>query len=237
MEEQKSYFAIIPANIRYDKNIRDKAKLLYSEITALCNEKGYCWATNEYFANLYGVSKTTISILIKQLIDNGYLYSEIKYKEGTKEILNRYLSIVKYPIEEKLNRGIKEKLKDNNIILFNNTINNTYYKEIIEYLNNKLKSNYKYTTTKTQSLIKARINEGFEIEDFKKVIDNKYEDWFGTDMEKFLRPETLFGNKFESYLNQKNIKKEPEWFKKEIKKGEINEQDKQILDEMLKEFG
>lgn len=127
----KSYYAIIPANVRYDKNIRDKAKLLYGEITALCNENGFCWATNEYFANLYGVSKTTISSLIKELVDNNYIHSEIIYKEGTKEILNRYLKIVKDPIKEILNTPIKENLKENNTY-----INNTSNKENIN--NNKL---------------------------------------------------------------------------------------------------
>ena len=122
-EQTKSYYAIIPANVRYDKDLNPNAKLLYGEITALCNEKGFCWATNEYFAELYDVSKTSISKWISLLVQKGYINSEIIYKEGTKEILNRYLSLVKYPIEEKLNRGIEEKLKDNNTYN-NNTFNN-----------------------------------------------------------------------------------------------------------------
>lgn len=76
-------------------------------------------------------------------------------------------------------------------------------KEIIDYLNIKSNSHYKYSTDKTQSLIKARYNDGFKLEDFKVVIDNKCDEWLGTDFEKFLRPETLFSNKFEGYLNQK----------------------------------
>lgn len=131
MQEQKNYYAIIPANVRYDRELKDKAKLLYGEITALCNEKGYCWATNEYFANLYGVSKTTISTLIKNLIERGYIHSKIIYREGTKEILNRYLSIVNDPIKENLNTPIKENLKDNNTYT-NNTINNTYNNRFIK---------------------------------------------------------------------------------------------------------
>lgn len=133
----KSYYAIIPANVRYDSRLTANAKLLYGEITALCNEKGYCWARNSYFSELYGVSKTSISKWISQLIEYGYIFSEIKYREGTKEIENRYLKLVKdpinessIPIEEKLKGSlrnvknpIEEKLKDNNTS--NTTSNNT----------------------------------------------------------------------------------------------------------------
>lgn len=76
-------------------------------------------------------------------------------------------------------------------------------KGIVEYLNIKSNSHYKYSTDKTQALIKARIKDGFTLDDFKIVIDKKCEEWLGTDFEKFLRPETLFSNKFEGYLNQK----------------------------------
>lgn len=86
-------------------------------------------------------------------------------------------------------------------------------KEIIDYLNLKANTNYKYTTSKTQTLIKARYNEGFIIDDFKRVIDNKVSEWKNTEMEKYLRPETLFGTKFESYLNQKE--KEKKWWEHE----------------------
>ena len=119
---KKSYYAIIPANVRYDKELTPNAKLLYGEVTALCNEKGYCWASNSYFSDLYKVSKTSISKWINQLVDNGYLKSDIEYKDGTKEILHRYLRIVNDPIKEKLNTPIEEKLKDNNTS-FNNTSN------------------------------------------------------------------------------------------------------------------
>lgn len=197
---ERSYYAIIPANVRYDEELTPNAKLLYGEITALCNEKGYCWATNNYFAELYHVSKISISKWIKQLIEKGYINSEIIYKEGTKEILNRYITIIQYPIKENFNTPIKEKFKDNNTLSNNTTIT---YKYIVEYLNEKAGTRYKYTSKATQDKIKARCNEGFTIDDFKTVIDKKCIEWLETDMQKFLRPETLFGTKFESYLNQK----------------------------------
>ncbi|NEZ68466.1 conserved phage C-terminal domain-containing protein [Pediococcus pentosaceus] len=77
------------------------------------------------------------------------------------------------------------------------------FKEIISYLNEKAGTKYRASGSKTQRLIKARFNDGFNDEDFKKVIDIKVAEWSGTDMAKYLRPETLFGTKFESYLNQK----------------------------------
>ena len=121
MEVNKSYYAILPASVRYDKRLTPNAKLLYSEITALCNEKGYCWATNKYFADLYGVSTVSVSKWISQLCEFGYLNSEIIYKNGTKEILNRYLTIIGEGIKEKFNRGIKEKFKDNTTSINNKT--------------------------------------------------------------------------------------------------------------------
>lgn len=78
------------------------------------------------------------------------------------------------------------------------------YSSIISYLNEKAHTKYRPSSSKTKTLIKARLNEGFTEDDFKKVIDNKTEEWLNSDMEKYLRPETLFGTKFESYLNQKS---------------------------------
>lgn len=80
-------------------------------------------------------------------------------------------------------------------------------KEIILYLNEVTGSRYKYNTDKTKKAIHARLAEGFSVDDFKTVINKKYEDWKGTEWEKYLRPETLFGTKFEGYLNQKMRKK------------------------------
>ncbi|MCD8921989.1 conserved phage C-terminal domain-containing protein [Staphylococcus epidermidis] len=76
------------------------------------------------------------------------------------------------------------------------------YKDVIDYLNQKTGKHYKSTTKKNQTVIRARTDEGFSLDAFKRVIDNKVAEWKGTNMEKYLRPETLFGTKFEGYLNQ-----------------------------------
>lgn len=72
-ENQPSYYAIIPANVRYDKNLCANAKLFYGEITALCNQHGYCWASNKYFSDLYGVDERTITRWLDNLKKNDYI--------------------------------------------------------------------------------------------------------------------------------------------------------------------
>ena len=67
-----NYYAIIPAEVRYAA-IMPHAKLLYGEITALCNQKGYCWASNSYFSELYGVTKNTISTWVRELKKNIFI--------------------------------------------------------------------------------------------------------------------------------------------------------------------
>ena len=75
------------------------------------------------------------------------------------------------------------------------------YALIVSYLNEKAGTAYRATTAKTKTAIKARMAEGFTIADFRTVIDKKCKEWIGTEYEKYLRPETLFGTKFEGYLN------------------------------------
>lgn len=89
----RGYYAVIPATVRYDASIPANAKLLYGEITALCNERGYCWATNAYFAELYSVSKKTVSLWISALQEQGYIQTKLVYKENSKEVEGRHITI------------------------------------------------------------------------------------------------------------------------------------------------
>lgn len=90
---------------------------------------------------------------------------------------------------------------NNNSNSNNNSNKKEIYKYIIDRLNEKAGTNYRATGKATQSHINARLAEGFTVEDFFTVINKKCAEWKGTDFEKYLRPETLFGTKFESYLN------------------------------------
>ena len=84
-----NYYAIIPATVRYCRELSAQEKLLYGEITALSNLKGYCWATNNYFARVYSLSKSAISHQISNLAKHGFITVELIYAEGSKQIQER----------------------------------------------------------------------------------------------------------------------------------------------------
>jgi uncharacterized phage protein (TIGR02220 family) len=91
------------------------------------------------------------------------------------------------------------------------------FNEIVCFLNEKAGTKYRSSSAKTKKLIRARFSDGFKLEDFKTVITKKTDEWLNTDMAKYLRPETLFGTKFEGYLNQESVEKVgtptgKEWF-------------------------
>lgn len=132
MEHEKpSYYGILPANVRYDKNLKPMEKIMYSEITALSNKHGYCNASNNYFAKLYEVHKNTISTWISNLKKQGYVNVEVIKNSETKEVEERriYLSSIPInkntytPIREKVDTPIREIIEDNNTSN-NNTSNN-----------------------------------------------------------------------------------------------------------------
>lgn len=119
MNEKPGYYAILPPDVRYDKQLPQGAKLLYSEITALSNKNGYCWASNDYFAKLYSVSIGTIKSWLKCLEDNSYIHRVIKYKSGSKEVEQRFISLAPRsenlpPSVRKLTHPRSENCPDNN---------------------------------------------------------------------------------------------------------------------------
>ena len=113
---KKNYYAVIPASVRYDENLKPNAKLMYGEITALSNEKGFCWATNTYFAELYKVNPSTVSRWIKQLEKNKHIKIKTIKDEYNSE---RRLLFCRGGVTKK-SRGYDEKVK----VIYNNNINN-----------------------------------------------------------------------------------------------------------------
>lgn len=127
MENQKSYYAVIPATVRYDKNLKANAKLLYGEITALCNEKGYCWATNKYFADLYEVEERAIQKWLTDLIDAGYITRKMSENNRVRYLcVNDCVRVNKKTPQGEQKDTLKGEQKDTlNTTIFNNTYNNT----------------------------------------------------------------------------------------------------------------
>lgn len=117
-KDKKNYYAIIPANVRYDKRLSPLTRLIYGEITALTNEKGYCFATNAYFANLYSMSNVSISRCISELKEHNYIRVVYDIKEKNVDKRKIYINNAE-------NKKLENKeLKNKEININNKEINN-----------------------------------------------------------------------------------------------------------------
>lgn len=129
----KSYYAIITADVRYNKNLPDGAKLLFGEITALCNERGYCWANNSYFAELYSKSNNTISRWIGILNKENLIELESNKEDGNARKI--YLTSTQKQCDPITKNGDTYHQKSKDPITkngeHNNTVNNTNNKLIV----------------------------------------------------------------------------------------------------------
>lgn len=136
--ERPGYYAVIPADVRYDQNIPANAKLIYGEISALIGPEGFCYASNAYFAAPYGFTEEAVSRMIAKLIKAGYIIRELD-KDASGQIIRRRLYLkVSAPdgrgIDQKINtpqpknqEGIDQKIKENNL---SNTILSTHAREV-----------------------------------------------------------------------------------------------------------
>jgi hypothetical protein len=179
--EKKSYYAVIPATVRYDERLKLLSRMLYGEITALSNEKGYCWANNKYFATLYKVSIRTITDCIKQLIDCGYITSQIIYKENSKEVEQRILKLANTPrrnfqegIEEKQYTPLEENFQDN-ITSINNTINNRKKKK--EFTPPTLEEVKAYCEERKNNVNPQRFIDHYAVADWKDTNGKPVRNW------------------------------------------------------------
>ena len=217
-------YIVIPAWATQEPyNLKHNELIIFSIIYGFCQHKDQCFCGSiSYLAEWTGSSRQGVSKNLNNLIRKGLIRKEECWPT------NRYYIVNKKPVYEeivddslnKIESESKESL-DNNIT--NNTNNNidkykaekdisSSIEEIIKYLNQVCGSSFKAITAITKKLIKARFREGFTIDDFKKVIDFKYKQW-GENPVKFnngrmsndyLRPTTLFGDNFDTYLNEAN---------------------------------
>lgn len=164
--------------------------------------------------------KTAVRAALHELEALGYLKRHREHRDG--KLRESIYEIYEQPHDsdfqtlENQNFENRKLLNTNNneILSINNTLSessNSDIERIVSYLNRLIGSHYRATTPKTRSLIQARLKEGFSLDDFKTVIDTKVDDWLNRkDMAKYLRPETLFGTKFEGYLNERRDNREEE---------------------------
>jgi hypothetical protein len=115
MKEKPNYYAILTAEVRYSKALTPNAKLLYAELTALCNMNGKCTASTEYFCRLYEVSRVSIQKWLKNLEDNNHIRRVNIYKQGSKEILTRVITLVNSPSKEKFTDNTNINITNTNI--------------------------------------------------------------------------------------------------------------------------
>ena len=206
----------------------DKYFMLYCLTNQYTNLLGCYEISIKQMANDLGYSKDSVENLLKRFIT---VHKVIDYDFDTKELFIKHWYKYNWSNSPKLDKAILEvikhvktpKFKEELIDIYNSrdtvsipytyptdtsdtdtvTVSNSdIITEIVNYLNKKLNSNYRVKNKVTQKHINARLEDGFTLDDFKKVIDKKYKEWFNNaEMRQYLRPETLFGTKFDSYLN------------------------------------
>ena len=229
---KKGAYGVVYQDVTRDSSLPLATKGLYAYLAAFCGADDECYPSVDTILRETGVSKETFYKYINVLVNAGVVKKEQINKNGrfgktiyklTHEINVSNLpntifptTVKPIPKEPTPRKPTPRNPTTNNNNINSNSINNNSkkeyiveqdstkypFKEIIEHLNQKSGKNYRYSSKVTQKHIKARIKEGFTLADFKRVIDWKVSRWIGTDMEQYLRPETLFGTKFESYLNE-----------------------------------
>ena len=234
--EGSKLFLNVPAKVAYDRRLKDKDKLIMGEIVSMLNVTGKFFMSNSKIAERLNCTTRSVMRSLDRLEETGYIKRDNVYQN--KQIVKREISLGSDRIftgvvtqvspgwRQECHQGSDTDVTDNRTS--NRTINRTSniyspaksrpssgkpdnipFNEIVDYLNKKTSQRYRASSQKTRRLIKARFNEGFSLDDFKHVIDTKTADWLKDEkMSRYLRPETLFGTKFENYLNEKTQRKE-----------------------------
>ena len=185
----------IPKEIWESKEMSMQEKVFLAEIHSLDNENG-CIASNAYFAEFFGLSKSSVSRVVSSLSKKGLIVVTLLYKDN-KEVDKRIIRCKKYGDKEiKVIEKEKSKSKVPSMSI-------DFVSEIVDYLNEKANRRLRVGYP-IKKLVNARVSEGYNLDDFKHVIDVKCSQWLGTDFEKFLRPSTLFNaTRFTEYHSEK----------------------------------
>ena len=194
-----------------DLGLKGNELLIYACIYGFSQAENQVFSGSlQYLADWTNSTKQGVIKCLKSLVEKGYIVKNDKTINGVKFCeyhateLAGVLNKVDQGMQQNLPGGIKPILPNNLVPDIDSDKlgdKKDIYVEIISYLNKKAGTSYRATTKATQEHINARLKDKFTVEDFKKVIDKKCKDWKGTKMAEYLRPSTLFGPKFEGYLN------------------------------------
>ena len=177
MEEKPNYYAIIPAEVRYNPDLRASEKLLFGEITALSSATGICTASNNYFSRLYGVVPSAITKWISDLAK--YEYIDVEYERKGKEIIRRIIKLKgthKYDeVFTKVVEGYSQKLKENNTSINNTSIKKEIYKEK-KFIKPTLEEVKEYCKERNNNVNAEQFIDFYESNGWK-VGKNSMKDW------------------------------------------------------------
>ena len=216
MEERPNYYAIIPADVRYDENLKLGEKMMYGEITALSNKVGVCYASNNYFAKLYKVSPQAISKWINALEKQNYI--TISYQKEGKMIVRRDIKMVSTCVDT-INHslgGYQQEIKENNT-----SINNTSKKEIYKERFKKptLEEVVAYCKERNNTVDAKRFFDYYDVANWKDVKNWK---------QKLIT--------WESHQPTKQKEQLPEWFDKDLDIQEITEEEEKETQNIINSF-
>lgn len=236
MKVMPTYYAIIPAIVRYDEDLQLGARLLYGEITALSGQSGRCWASDQYFVDLYKVSKRTIQLWLKSLEDKNYINRVVTYKENSKEIDKRFITIT--PHLEKYNSlpygnifhdPMEIDCVDNNTSINSTSINNKDYGDLPKSPTTSKYDKVPYFN-EFWELYPNKKGKGQAVKTFQKQVKNKetfdlivkdlerrkgYEGWIKEDGRFIQHPSTYLNQ--EMWLDEYEVKKVKQPIKLKIK--------------------
>lgn len=222
-DEQTANGVWIPGSVWQNRELTALDKIIFAEIDFLDNGELGCHASNEHLASFCGCSERKVTEAVSKLQTMGFISS--KYNGRQRLLKSKVAKSAMVADSARQSSKIcgagSQNLRGCIHIGEKENRNNIYIVEIVEYLNEKTGKNFRAAAERTQKHINARLQEGYTVDDFKTVIENKVSEWKGTSMEQYLRPETLFGTKFESYLYQNCAKTAKNEFD-EIDFGETN---------------
>lgn len=206
----------VPIALLHDEKVTFRMLKVYAALASFQGSNDSCFPDRDAISQRSGVEKFAVSKAISALEKLGWVTRKRRPQHHTSnfyQVLFPVSKVADSTTFESLQGGVMHhpKVAESTTFLYmeNNKENNTGEKgqtsqdteRVVTYLNEKTGKSFRTKTASTKKKILARLNEGFSVEDFKKVIDLKTAEWLGSPWEKYLRPETLFGSKFEGYLN------------------------------------